>query len=189
MGIDSLIDDLNGLGVTKVEVNIKYGFNHKNYKESDIELAQELLLNRNEMVRRIQGQAYEPLLELEIVTSSEKRINFRCINENNKGKLVNHIDLYYIDKDKNKVGLLNSINVVTMNSYFSGYLKGKYSPVEFFYICINLTSLCGPVDSTLVVIDNKVEGDDSDSDLGLDSLYSPPPKSYYKPAEDNDLPF
>lgn len=213
-GIDSLMEDLNDLGITKIEVDIKYGIQHKLYKETDLLLAQDLIVDGNKKIRRIKGEAYTSLLDIEVVTQDEDRIYLKVISEDEprnsiisdlpplklkgkKGKrppssypmagadvgkipdIANHIELYYIKKGEDKKNaLLNDMNVLTMNNYFSNYKNSKYSPVEYFYICINLTRLGGNTHTDMLIVNNAIVDGEADDEL-----------DFSNPFDEDSLPF
>lgn len=197
--IDSLMEDMGELGITKVEVDIEYGVMHGKQKEVDFELAQDLIINGDKKIRKISGQAYSSLLKLEIIISDETIIYFQWVgetsstNHNDPGavhpKVANHIKLYYTRKgETTEIGLLNEINALSMNGHINKYSSGRYSPVEFFYVCINLTPLCGKTETNMLIMDNEIIKEteleriyrESDTDRNAPSGHTPsssPPSS------------
>jgi len=182
--LGSLIEDMGELGITKPEVDIRYGVGKRaKFIAIDEELVVDFTLFGGDKIRRVRGEAFASSIDLEVVTSKEHRIKFRFIYEKVK-PVATHVEFYYTEKNsETKRSLLNGINSITMNSYFLKYMEGKYSPVELFYICINLTSLGDFEESQFIIRDNKSEpaingkalgyedeNEDKD-DGGLDDLF------------------
>lgn len=154
--IDKLVGDLNNLGISEVEVDIRYGMGKRSkFIKVDSDLAADLKIANGETITRIRGEAFAKLVDLSVVTSNGDRIKLRCISED-VTPIANYIEFRYIKKEGGtSIPLLNYVNSVTIDSHFNKYISENYSPVEFFYICINLTVLGSHEEFNMVVRKSK----------------------------------